>query len=205
MTKKQKTERCRVILHAHKPGETVTNPGDVDFLLSVFEGHTEWDAKQGAGVRSVSVMRNQYNTCFQINRVDGTSTDISFVHSIKNRSTLADIKKAFREAIRRDVVQYRKENVEYGVTTCPITGKTLIEANTHIDHYDLPFDAMFRLWAKRYDVAYLYARVNESADNSVVTCFTDPELIADFRRFHAQHSKLRAVSQNANLSILRRT
>jgi hypothetical protein len=204
MTKKQKTERCREILHAHKPGEAVTNADDIDFLLSVFEGHSEWDTKQGAGVRSISVMRNQYNKCFQINRVDGSSTDISFVHSITNRTPLADIRKACRDAIRPDVVQYRKENVVYGVTTCPITGETLTEANTHIDHYDLPFDAMFRLWAERYDVAYLHARVNESADNSVVTRFTDPELVNDFRQFHAQHSRLRAVSQSANLSILKR-
>lgn len=203
MNKKQKTEKCREILYKYPVNENIYNDEDIQFLLSIFENHSEWDSKQGVGIKSISVIKNQFNKCFQLNRIDGSFTDISFTHSITNRSKVVEIKKACRTAIRKHVVKFRNENVVYGVSVCPFTNEVLTKENTHIDHYDLTFDLMFNLWVVQHDFDFLYSKVNETKDNCVVTCFTDSSIIEDFINFHNLKSKLRAVSKNANLSILK--
>jgi hypothetical protein len=203
MNKKQKTEKCREILYKYSVNENISNDEDIQFLLSIFENHSEWDSKQGVGIKSISVIKNQFNKCFQLNRIDGTFTDISFTHSISNRSKVGEVKKACRTAIRKHIVKFRDESVVYGVSVCPITNEVLTKENTHIDHYDLTFDLMFNLWVVQHDFDFLFSKVNETKDNCVVTCFTDASIIEDFINFHNLKSKLRAVSKNANLSILK--
>jgi len=203
MNKKQKTEKCREILYKYNVNSIVTNDEDIKFLLSIFENHSEWDSKQGDGINSISVIKNQYNKCFQLNRIDGTFTDISFTHSISNRSKVSEVKKACRSAIRECVAKYRNENVIYGTSVCPITGEVLNKDNTHIDHHDLTFDLMFNFWLVKYDFDFIFSKINKTKDNSVVTCFTDNSIIEDFIKFHNEKSKLRAVSKKANLSILK--
>lgn len=203
MNKKQKTERCREILYKYKANSIIEDDNEIQFLLSIFENHAEWHTKQGVGIKSISVAKNQFGVGFQLNRVDGTFTDISFTRSISNPTKISEIKKACRTAIRKYIIDYRNSNVVFGVSTCPFTGEILNKENTHIDHYDLTFDAMFNLWVVKYDIDFLYLKINESEDNSVTTYFTDSEIIADFVKFHNGNSKLRAVSKTANLSILK--
>lgn len=203
MNKTQKTEKCREILYKYPVNEDISNDEDINFLLSIFENHSEWESKQGVGIKSISVIKNQFNKCFQLNRIDGTFTDISFTHSISNRSKTTEVKAACRTAIRELITIYRNENVIFGVTLCPITGEVLTKENTHIDHYDLTFDSMFNLWVVKYDFDFLFSKVNKTKDNCVITCFTDDSIIEDFINFHNQNTKLRAVSRKANLSVLR--
>lgn len=203
MNKKQKTEKCREILYRYSVNENISNDEDIQFLLSIFENHSEWDLKKGKGIKSISVIKNQFNRCFQLNRIDGTFTDISFIHSITNHSKIAIIKKACRTAIRKNIVEFRNDNVLYGISVCPITYEVLTKENTHIDHYDLTFDSMFNLWMSIQNFDFIFSKVNQTNDNSFVTCFTDNSIINDFIIFHNTHSKLRAVSKYANLSILR--
>lgn len=82
-------------------------------------------------------------------------------------------------------------------------GELLTKLNTDIDHYDLTFELMFKLWITKHDVDELHSKINETKDNSVITCFTDRLIIDDFINFHNSNSKLRAVSKNSNLSILK--
>lgn len=203
MTKKLKTEKCREILYKYSVNENISNEEDIKFLLSIFENHSEWCTKKGVGIKSISVIKNQFNKCFQLNRIDGSFTDISFTHCISNWTKVGEVKKACRSAIRKQIVKFRDENVVFGISVCPITGEILTKGNTHIDHYDLTFDEMFNLWYVQYDFDFLFSKVNETKDNCVETHFTDTSIIDDFIIFHNEKSKLRAVSKNANLSILK--
>lgn len=203
MNKKQKTERCRGILYSYNLNEEINRLNDYDFLISIFENHSEWDLKKGVGIKSISVVKNKFNKCFQINRVDGTFTDISFVHSISQTSDISKIKKACRGAVRGEVLKYRNENVFFGVTKCPINGEFLTKENTHIDHYDITFNDMFELWFKNQNLKNLVSKLNDTKDNCVDTFFTDDSIINDFIIFHNENCKLRAVSSIANLSILK--
>ena len=202
---KVKIEKWQQILKKYGVGEIVDNQDDIRFLLSIFQYHTEWELKQGVGVASISIALNKFNTNhFQLNRIDGSFTDISFRHSIESRSKPAQIKMACRSAIRRLIEKFRIENVVYGETICPFTGETLTKDNTHIDHYDLTFADMYNRWVANYDLDYLFSKINATDDNSVLTCFTDKSIIDSFIDFHNNHSKLRAVSKLANLTMLRK-
>ena len=60
---------------------------DYNFLLDLFQNHADWKEKKGVGIDSISVIETKYkNKCFQINRIDGTSTDISFMNCINIKS-----------------------------------------------------------------------------------------------------------------------
>jgi hypothetical protein len=203
MNKKQKTEKCREILYKYNVNSFVSDEEDIEFLLSIFVGHSEWEQKKGVGIESISIIKNQFNKCFQINRIDGTCTDISFIHSITNHSKIYEIKKACRTAIAPQVQKFREDNVIYGISTCPITGEVLIKENTHIDHFDLTFNSMFNLWITQYDEKFLYLKINETKDSEITTYFTDNSINNNFIDFHNANSKLRAVSKIANLSNLR--
>lgn len=204
MNKKDKIERCRQILYKYGVGDVITNGYDIDFLLFIFENHSEWESKKGVGIKSISIINNFFKTrCFQLNRIDGTSTDISFTHSISNVSKISEIKKACRNAIRDEIVKFRNANVEFGKTICPFSNQVLTSDNTHIDHYDLSFDDMFCIWSASKDLHYLHSKINETEDNSFTTYFTDSGIINDFVKFHNENCKLRAVSKTANLSILK--
>lgn len=204
MNKKDKIERCRHILYKYNVGDTITDINDGYFLLSIFKNHSEWETKKGVGISTISVINNFFKTrCFQLNRIDGTSTDISFTHSISNVSKISEIKKACRTAIRDEIVKFRNANVEFGKTTCAFTNEILTSENTHIDHYDLSFDEMFNIWSSTQNLDYLHSKINETEDNSFTTYFTDSSIINDFVKFHNENCKLRAVSKTANLSILK--
>jgi hypothetical protein len=204
MNKKQKLEKCKSILHKYPINSIIDDTSDVLFLLSIFENHPEWELKQGVGIESISIIKTEYNNrCFQLHRIDGSCTDISYISSINKPSKLQQIKSACRRAISNQIIQFRTENVIYGSSKCPITQEVLTMENTHIDHYDLPFEEMFANWLKRYEIEYLFSKINETADNDIITCFTDEVIIEDFINYQNENSKLRAVSRRANLSTLR--
>jgi Protein of unknown function (DUF3223) len=204
MNKKELLEKCRNILYKYSNHPTISNIEDRNFVLQLFEQHPEWNLKKGVGIKSISVINGSFNTkCFQLNRIDGSSTDISFTKCISNPTKISQVKKACRSAIRPEIIKFRNENVIYGISFCGFTNEILYPDNTHIDHYDITFDEMFLLWSANKSIEQLYKLINKTKDNCFETYFTDKELIADFTKFHNQHCKLRAVSKFANLSILK--
>jgi len=204
MTKKEKINKCREILHKYPFGVKILNPDEIEFLLSIFEGHTEWDSKRGVGVDYITTELTKFNQkCFYLHRVDGSKTDISFTHSITNRSDLHNVKCACRYAIKETIIDFRLRNVVYGETKCPITGEVLTKENTHIDHFNLTFDELFNEWIKNKPFDYLVDRINETTDDNMETYFTDSFLSELFLIHHNNNTNLRAVSKKANLSILK--
>lgn len=203
MTKTDKINKCRAILHKYPINSRISDFNDIKFLQSIFEGHSEWDLKKGSGIDFISIKNTPYNNqCFYLHRTDNTETDISFMHSISNRSDKANIKTACRSAIRAIVTDFRDKNVIFHKSKCPITGEILTPLNTHIDHYDLTFNDLFNLWIKDKDIDSLKRNICETKDRDLETYFTDSEIIIDFRGFHNRNTHLRAVSKSANLSIL---
>ena len=204
MNKKEKTDQCRELLYKYSVNQIIEDDEEILFLLSIFENHSEWERKKGVGIKSISISQYRFSKCFQLNRIDGTYTDISFHHCITNRSKIAEIKKACRTAIMGEILSFKNKNVVFGKTRCPITKDVLFRENTHIDHYDLTFDKMFNLWIVQQDFDFIFSKINPTKDNCVETYFVDKNIATDFVRFHNENSKLRAVSKKANLSILKR-
>jgi len=205
MNKKQKTDECRRILNKYNAGERITDVNESLFLISIFENHTNFIDKKGVGIDYFSVEKTPYNTnCFVINRVDGTSTDISFMHSITKRSDMIKLKMACRNSIKNTVIKYRYDNVVYGVSKCAISGEILTEGNVHIDHYNDTFDGVFNRWIKELNIKELVSKLNKTQDNNFETHFTDIDVVNNFIIFHDANTHLRAVTKQINLSLLKK-
>ncbi|CAN1553254.1 Protein of unknown function (DUF3223) [Spirosomataceae bacterium] len=206
MNDKQKKAKCSEILNKYGMNSIVTDEDEEKFLFSIFECSTDWEEKRGVGIKNISIAKHKiYPTrCFQLNRFDGSFDDISYGHCITPRSKKVVINDACRSAISNLVQKFRDENVEYGVSVCCITGEVLTRDNTEIDHYDLEFDEMFKLWLAKYDEDFLFSKINKTLNNADATCFTDDSIIEDFVSFHNENSKLRAVTAKANKSRPRR-
>lgn len=216
-TKSAQLEAVRAILYAYTAGSEVSDPDHVEHMLQVFTRHPEWAIKRGSGVSRILVDRSGYGgTCFFLMRIDGSVTDISFTQCINGKSSkLADVRAACRSAIRPEITAYRIQSVIYGETVCPISGEVLTKENTHIDHYDQPFQAVFDGWLAKceqewkIDVEAIFQHLNAtSTDMETRLYFTDTifaqALASSFITYHNANTHLRAVSKLANLSTLKR-
>ena len=178
----------------------------VDLLYDIFEGHPHWREKEGCGFHHFEVRKGLYGKKgFYIVRTDGTSTDISYRKAIYSYPTKrAEIMKACRTVIS-PIIEMMRNHIQIPFT-CPITGEVITDrSKIHIDHYDLTFKELFDLWMKDKDIDKVYATIGESRkDGCVEVHFNDPLLTMDFYQFHNEHTHLRAVSETANETVLKR-
>ncbi|WP_158673989.1 DCL family protein [Pedobacter sp. KBW01] len=183
------------------------NTSEYNFLLRIFQGHPEYQIKAGSGISNIYISKGlEFSTrCFFITRIDGSTTDISYIRSIDGAtSKISDIKCACRSAVK-DVVERRRLKVVYGETKCPISGDILYPENTHIDHYNLPFNEVCDAWLKSQNIDIVHSCLNDnSVDHVQEISFASKTLKESFITFHNANTRLRAVSKTANLSTLKK-
>lgn len=208
MNKSALLKKAKAILNDNQLGTIFDHSSeDYTFLLRIFQGHPEYQIKSGAGIVNVFIGKGvEFNTrCFFITRIDGSTSDISYIRSINGATTkISDIKCACRSAIEAIVADVRKK-VIFGVDICPISGDALTPDNTHIDHYNLTFEELFTLWIKLQNIDFLHSCLNDSTqDNAQKIYFTSNTIRKSFIEFHNCHTHLRAVTKTSNLSALRK-
>jgi hypothetical protein len=183
------------------------NTADYNFLLRIFQGHPEYHIKAGSGISNIYIAKGlEYSTrCFFITRIDGSTSDISYIRSIDGATTkISDIKCACRSAVK-DVIARRRDKVQFGVSICLISGEVLTNENTHIDHYNMPFDEVCNAWLKNQNIEFVHSCLNDtSADNVQEISFASKAIRESFIAFHNANTRLRAVTKQANLSTLKK-
>lgn len=208
-SKNELTKLCRYVLY-HT--ERIVDKRSEKILVNlVFINHPEYERKKGCGIDHLEVRNDCYGgKCFWIVRTDGTETDISFTTAIRYNNGISykykidTIIAACRNAILPEIFKFRNEiTVPF---KCPITGETITDKHLiHIDHYDMDFKSVFDMWVKGKDIDELYKKTRTSSvDGDMRTWFDDKDLVNDFIGFHDTHTHLRAVSRDANLSVLRK-
>jgi len=206
MTQIEKLTIFRNTLKRYNPNDFL-NEEDFNVVLNLFKNHPSWKIKEGCGVLKIQVILNQWKTkSFLIHRKDNSYTDISFVIAVKGIGDFMDrrLRGACRTSIR-PIIHEIRDKVIFNVDRCPFTSEILTKENTHIDHYDMTFNQLYKLWMQKQDPIKLLMSLNDNKkDNVVHDYFTDDEIIKDFIDFHNQHTHLRAVSKKANLSILKK-
>lgn len=190
----------------YKPNEFL-NEQDFNIIISLFNNHPSWDLKKGCGVEKIQVIKDKWNhLCYIIHRKDMSTTDISFV--IAARGFDGGIKQRIRGACRNAIVPIIlefKRTIKFGITKCPITGELLEEHKTHIEHYDLEFKDIFNKWISQFLDINIFKKYlnNPKEDNIIEDIFIDEDIRNSFIVFHNANTKLRAVTREANLSILK--
>lgn len=191
--------RIKEILNRQRIGIDILIGNDYNYVLSILKNHTDFTIKQGCGIKNIFSNNTKYgNRCFFIERLDNTIVDISYIHALKPKSKLDDIKSACRNAIRPIIKEFIKNNFN---GKCSVTGDVITYKEMHVDHYDMDFIDMFNIWIQSYDIDYLYSMINKSKDNVCFeTFFIDEKIKSDFVSFHNDFTKLRCVSKKFNLS-----
>lgn len=195
-SKKKRLEYIQKIIKKYNNYDLLDN---TDFLevIKILRNHPKWEKKEGEGIASIQVIPNKWkNKVFLLNRVDGSTTDISFIQAINGKGiTLKKrIYNACRNAIEHIILEERKK-IDWGNQKCPITGKILInDKTTQIDHYDLTFNELFEKWLEGKDISCLeFSLNNDNEDNIVDDFFIHNDLKENFIDFHNKNTHLRAV------------
>jgi hypothetical protein len=198
-TKLAVKERCSAILRAGIP----LCPEDEAFLLALLERHRDADRKRGVGVRRVYVGSDGYGkSCFWLERLDGSSTDFSFLACITPPSHESQAREAFRQSIREQVSAYRVRVFAHAwELPCAITGVAVNYFSAHVDHR--PPDTFLALLERFLGVQCLGVddvRITPSHDGGTHHALSDPQLAARWQAFHKANAVLQVTSSRANLS-----
>lgn len=85
LTKLALEVRVRGLLHQAQLGVEL-DASDQAFMTDLLRRHPEAEKKIGPGIRAVRVTTSKYgNRCFEAIRVDGTSTDFSYLKCLKQK------------------------------------------------------------------------------------------------------------------------
>jgi len=201
-TKAGLTARVKGILH----GRTALDEDSVAFLRDLVRRHRSAAEKIGPGIRTFRIVNvRPYNMKgFEIVRVDGTVTDVSYLECITPTTPRHWFYASCRTAVL-DQIAAAKDVAFAGSDSisCPITREMVTRDTCHADHAaPWTFEAIVDSFVVECaidpsEVAYV------DGDGSVGSRFVDTKFAARFAAFHLERARLRIVSKRANLSVLR--
>jgi Protein of unknown function (DUF3223) len=202
--KKHATERCRAIVAMTAPGQPVTGD-DAEWLTwLVTTRHPCASEKIGAGISwfTTQVVMPFRTLGLVIRRVDGTATDVSWRECITPRDHSSLVRGAMRRAIESQVTAFKAASDEDGGLYDAITGEALTWDNVHVDHAPPVFVIISDAYAALFG-GYEAIPLTPSEDGQIGRALTGKheEL---WPVFHRAFARLRIVSEQTNMSLLRR-
>lgn len=204
-TKKQCQDFAKAILNRGKVGEVLEGKS-LDFMLAFFKTfHHEWKQKQGLGVAEIRREINPNNSryrAFVIERIDGSSTDISYtISNIEKDNAPKDFRNALRQIIKPQIDNFRNRAFSDADTLiCPLTSELVTAATCHIDHMEPTFEKLVQAYIRCHDLTDLRSLIKPHRDNQTHAELKDPALAEDFYYYHKMNARLRVLSPTGNLS-----
>jgi Protein of unknown function (DUF3223) len=185
VTKKEKTARCRALLHGAALFVPIrTTDARFDELRALLQGHRHWDRKVGCGIASFEVRPAAYgNRCFWIVRTDGKETDISFVQALSPTSQKQDVQRAMRAAVEDQCAEFRLAHN--------------VPAGWHVDHV-VPLDKLTAEYLAAAGLTWDAVPI-ESDDGDVGSRITDLAFVSEWQRWHRAHAQLQGLPAAENL------
>lgn len=208
-TKTSAMERVRAVLHDTPRGIPLTGEDDA-LIRDLLELHPEAPEKIGCGVRHIEVRTNRVNGAshpgFWVVRQDGTSIDFSYKNCLSGKKPNGkdQFARACRQAIQMHVNEERRRFfAEAVVPTCALTGTPISLGSVHVDHcppctFARIVDAFISLYGVDLEDPNLL-----DPDSLIVPTLADPVLRDRFVQFHNNHAKLRVISIDANLELVK--
>lgn len=195
--------RVRAILAA---GPGALPDGSHEFVIDLLRRHPSAEEKFGPGVRALRiVLAKPYNTrCFEIERLDGTRTDVSYLECLRPSTPHEWFRACCRTAVVPQIQLARRAAFAEATTVvCPVSGDAITAEDSHVDHappwtFHVIIDAFIAAFS--IDVACVGYT---DGDGVVESRFASTDMSLSFGRFHAERAQLRVISRRANLSLLR--
>jgi hypothetical protein len=190
------------ILNRYSIGSHLSTEDQI-FVHSLLLRHPRADLKIDTGVKSISVWSPppwRRNKGFLVHRIDGTSTDFSYLECLSPSSHWIKVQRAFRAVIADQVTEFKRRS--FGgrdLMACEITGEMLTADTCHIDH-DPEFLVLIDNFLRVESMDISRIVLTREYDHKTVEEFHDKAIGQRFADFHRQYARLRVISRRANLS-----
>lgn len=197
--------RIKEIEHAQPVGDDLTLE-NTRYMVSLLQTyHPTAEQKLGVGVCRMWLERTPYNnTCFFLERIDGTTTDFSYTKCLKQPSERQVFDHAARAAVADQVIAFKCRTLAQGPQICPYTGDAL-DATCHVDHVaPRTFQALLDQFLRETGVDWRQVKIQASRDGNMTREFDDVAFKDRWAQWHAAHADLRLLSRTGNLSHAKR-
>ncbi len=197
------------MLNSYRANKTIEGE-DHELLLSLLERHPEADTKIGLGVKRFYKAPTEMGTsCFWVERVDGSTTDFSYITAVKakGKSLYQEFAEACRNAVRDDLIKTKEEFFKkYGDTDgkvqCEVSGERIAIYESHLDHKKpLTFQVLVNTFIAANDLKITEEMLSTSQDAQFETEFVDQNIKNRFKEYHHKMAQLRILKPKANLSL----
>lgn len=159
-----------------------------------------------------AIKNNEFSHFIKRQNPEWKNSNCWFVVDKKNIETsvspsfdvIANKRKEVNSALRISVSSITmnfKNNINWNVQKCKISGKSLTPDTTDIDHYDLPFKFLVSKWMalNNYTFDFLYNFIYREKSRNI---FKDKNIENSFIEFHNNNTHLRAILKKLNKSNL---
>lgn len=209
------------ILNSHKIGECTTEE-ETAFITTFFRRyHPEWYIKTQGLMLVVTYKitaekdHKANGRCFWLVLENGEKVDIGYnqlrAHLVdKEQYMRQNIAAACRTAVKLPSIKPFRDRIlkkfKEGLPVySDLSGKSILDkGDFHVDYYNLTFEELVDNWMKIKGMEYLYQRINMNEQMSTITKFVDENLVEEFVQYHDQHTHLRVVTKEENLSLLKK-
>jgi len=144
---------------------------DYDFMHEYFKTfHSGWEQKQGVGIKNIhKVIEPNYgkHRAFMIERVDGSTTDISYMlGNIRKKESSNKFKQALRRVVQDQIDNFRRTQFkDKDILVCPILETPITYSTCHIDHFTPTFDEIVSGFITKYKIEDGGRYLAETVDN----------------------------------------
>lgn len=196
-TKKSLLDRVKKMLHAATLGVEM-DPPEHAFLMELMKRHPEYLKKVGPGVKAFRVTTSEYgNRCFEVIRIDETTTDFSYLKCVTEPTAWTEFAKALRKSIERQIWEAKEKVFLWDeVIVCKHSGEQMTRDQACVEY--LPPDT-FDWLSEEFSLTEKLDKNNlplaPSPDGSGKV-LADPELEARWQAFHERRAKFEVLSEN---------
>lgn len=179
---------------------------DFEFMIAYFKHfHYEWIRKSGAGVEYIFIKKSVWdNNEFWIQRVDGSTTDISYIlKRIEKPDYKYMLELALSQAVSNDILAFKNELFKgQEQITLEETNEEVTENDVELTYIDNSFRTITTEFMASKELKATAELFVANDDLSSLPELIDADLVAAFVAYHNEVAKLKAVSVKANRALL---
>lgn len=204
-TKKALEEFVRSSLISIGYGNTL--PSELKaFMDELLTRHPEHDEKRGMGVQNYWVVKNPLNpkaVALEIERIDGSRVDVSWLTCVKGSGQTIDVKlrAAMRTSIASQIQVFKREALR-DAPMCAICGDHEQGPFWHVDHDPIPFEQLVRDFLKTCKAPTEFA--DHPEHNMATFRSEDAAFEQQWCEYHLIKAKLQLTCAQCNLRKARR-
>jgi hypothetical protein len=207
-TKKALQDEIKRILH-DSPLDERLEGNDYELVRALLDRHPSAEIKVGSGVRAIRVVNFQpyKNRGFELERVDGSRTDFSYLRCLNPETKLAKLKRACRFAVSPDIIAFRNAFFGRGQAAYEVSGRFVTVETCHVDHAPpMTFKVIFEAFMQEYGVNIdKIALSGCDVDGSTTYDIEHPAIKSLWVNFHNKHASLRILHVDTHKEVTRGT